>query len=289
MLKLNYEIKGRIRMQSFNRVVSVLLILSLAILAGSCQPYHYEGAAVGGGFGALAGALLDDKNPWRGGVIGAALGAAFGATLADISSRGAQEAVRTGAPVEYRTRTNEGTAVYRAEPKGYDAKTKCNKVQERVWENGKLVKDEIKEICKGKKTEPGYFGEQAEGVYEGEYEERREYPPPPEYERERHEDDYYERGRKGPPPWAPAHGYRAKHRYRYYPDAYVYYNEGMDLYYYRYAGRWVESPLLPSNIYLEDYVVLEMDVEDPHSFHSDVVREYPPGYRQKPRGNWKYY
>ena len=24
---------------------------------------------------------------------------------------------------------------------------------------------------------------------------------------------------QGPPPWAPAHGYRAKYTYRYYPDA----------------------------------------------------------------------
>src|SRR5918996_4735374 len=26
-----------------------------------------------------------------------------------------------------------------------------------------------------------------------------------------------------PPPWAPAHGYRAKHRYVYYPDGDIYY------------------------------------------------------------------
>jgi hypothetical protein len=279
-------------MQSFNRIVSVLLVLSLALIVGSCQPYHYEGAAAGGAIGGLAGALLDDKNPWRGGVIGAALGAAFGATLADVSARGTQEAARTGKPVEYRTRTNEGTAVYRAEPVDYDARTKCNKVQERIWQDGRLVKDEIREVCEGRKTEAGYLGEDAGERYRGEYKERREYPPPPppEYERERSDDEYYyERGRKGPPPWAPAHGYRAKYRYRYYPNSYVYYNEDMDLYFYRYAGRWVESPLLPSNIYLDDYVVLEMDVEDPYRFHNDVVREYPPGHRTMPRGRWDSY
>ncbi len=268
-------------MQSFNRFVSVLMVLSLALIVGSCQPYHYEGAAAGGAVGGLAGALIDDKNPWRGGVIGAALGAAFGATLADISAKGAQEAARTGKPVEYRTRTNEGTAVYRAEPVDYNARTKCNKVQERIWQDGRLVKDEIKEICEGTKTEARYLDEETESRYRGEYKERQEYPPPPPPD--------YERGHKGPPPWAPAHGYRAKYHYRYYPDSYVYYNEDRDLYYYRYAGRWVESPLLPSNIYLDDYVVLEMDVDEPYRFHSDVVREYPPGHSNRPRGRWDSY
>jgi hypothetical protein len=28
----------------------------------------------------------------------------------------------------------------------------------------------------------------------------------------------------GPPPWASSHGYRAKHRYRYYPSFYVYFD-----------------------------------------------------------------
>lgn len=30
----------------------------------------------------------------------------------------------------------------------------------------------------------------------------------------------------GPPPWAPAHGYRAKHSYHYYPSAEVYFDTG---------------------------------------------------------------
>jgi len=56
--------------------------------------------------------------------------------------------------VEYRT--TDGRAVYRADPVDYNPVTKCRKVQERVWQDGKLVKDEIKEICKSKKTEMSY-------------------------------------------------------------------------------------------------------------------------------------
>jgi outer membrane lipoprotein SlyB len=285
-------------MQGFRRkTVSVLLILSMALFVGSCEPYHQRGAAVGGAVGGLAGALLDDKNPWRGGLIGAALGAAFGATLAEVSAQGAREAAETGQPVEYRTRTDDGrAAVYRADPVGYDARTKCHKVQERVWQDGQLVKDEIKEVCESRKTEYGYLGEQREGPYEREYEreyegryeeryEDRDYYPPA----ERDYDEYAYRGKGGPPPWAPAHGYRAKHSYRYYPDSYVYYNPQRDLYYYRYAGRWVESELLPVNIYLDEgaYVVLEMDEDEPYRFHNDVVKQYPPGYKMKRKNKWR--
>ena len=260
-------------MRTFKKVVSLLLMLTLTVFAGSCATYHYEGAAAGAAVGGIGGAFIDKENPWRGGVIGAALGAVFGATLADLSARGAKEAAETGEPVEYMTA--DGRSVYRAEPREYDAKTKCRKVQERVWEDDKLVKDEIKEVCESEKREGTYLGEEARGGYvEREYD--YDYPPPPRepgYERD------YEYG--GPPPWAPAHGYRAKYRYRYYPSSYVYFGEDMGLYYYYYAGRWEESPILPANIYLDvDYVMLEMDADRPYEFHRDVVKRYPPGFKE---------
>jgi hypothetical protein len=134
------------------------VVLALALLAlGACATHQYEGAAVGGGVGGVAGALLDNDNPWRGGVIGAALGALFGATIADVSVRGSQEAARTGRPVEYRTTTESGrTGMYRADPLEYNPRTKCHKVQERTWEDGKLIRDEIKEVCESEKIERRY-------------------------------------------------------------------------------------------------------------------------------------
>ena len=54
-------------MHGFKKTVSVLLILSMALIAGGCETYQYEGAAVGGAMGGLMGALLDHRNPWRGG------------------------------------------------------------------------------------------------------------------------------------------------------------------------------------------------------------------------------
>jgi hypothetical protein len=136
------------------KIVSLLLILSLSGILFSCTQYHAQGAGAGAVLGGIAGALLDRKNPWRGGVIGATIGGVTGATLTDISMRASREAAATGRPVEYRT--NDGRGVYRAEPVSYNAQTKCHKVHERVWENGQLVKDNIREVCEGKKLEQTY-------------------------------------------------------------------------------------------------------------------------------------
>ncbi|MBI4843538.1 MAG: glycine zipper 2TM domain-containing protein [Nitrospirae bacterium] len=136
------------------KFVSFIVLAAFFALAAGCTQYHTQGAAVGGAAGGLAGALLDHKNPWKGGVIGAALGAILGATITDISMRASQEAASTGKTVQYKT--EDGRGVYRAEPVDFNAQTNCHKVHETVWEDGKMVKDQIKEICEGTKTEPKY-------------------------------------------------------------------------------------------------------------------------------------
>lgn len=97
----------------------------------------------------------------------------------------------------------------------------------------------------------------------------------------------------GPPPWAPAHGYRAKYRYYYYPATYVYFDVGRSLYFYYQSDQWRVSASLPIGIYITagEYVVLEMDVDKPYQFHSDVAKRYPPGQqkksdKEKGKGKW---
>lgn len=136
------------------KVISLIVILSLIGLTFSCTQYHAQGAGAGAAVGGVAGALLDRKNHWRGGVIGAALGALAGATFVDVSMRASRESAATGRPVEYRT--EDGRGVYRSEPLDYNAQTRCRKVHERAWEDGNLVKDQIKEVCEGEKYERRY-------------------------------------------------------------------------------------------------------------------------------------
>ena len=112
-------------------------------------------------------------------------------------------------------------------------------------------------------------GCQSAGVIVGDEPTYRHEPPPP---RE-----------SGPPPWAPAHGYRAKYRYHYYPSSYVYYDTGRKLYFYYEGGNWRVSVSLPTRIHLDvsDYVSLEMGTDRPYEYHTDVVKRYPPGHQKK--------
>ena len=87
----------------------------------------------------------------------------------------------------------------------------------------------------------------------------------------------------GPPPWAPAHGYRAKYRYRYYPNARIYFDNQRSLYFFYRNGQWEVSANLPGGTRLEvgDYVTIEMDNSKPYIYHTDVEARYPPGKSKK--------
>jgi hypothetical protein len=89
--------------------------------------------------------------------------------------------------------------------------------------------------------------------------------------------------KKGPPPWAPAHGYRAKHLYYYYPVSGVYFDLERRLYFHLDVGRWRVSASLPRGIHIDlnHYVSLEMDTDKPYVFHSEVIKWYPPGKLKK--------
>lgn len=130
------------------------LVVTILLLSAGCTQYHAQGAGVGGATGGVAGALLDHKNPWRGGVIGAALGGIFGATITDVSMRASQESMSSNRPVEYRT--TDGRGVYRADPLPSDDQTRCKKVRERIWENDRLIKDQVREVCEGERYERRY-------------------------------------------------------------------------------------------------------------------------------------
>ena len=89
--------------------------------------------------------------------------------------------------------------------------------------------------------------------------------------------------KNGPPPWAPAHGYRAKHRYYYYPSTFVYFDIERKVYFYLEGDNWRVGASLPAGIHVDvgDYVTLEMVTEKPYEFHPDVVKKYPPGQLKK--------
>ncbi len=86
-----------------------------------------------------------------------------------------------------------------------------------------------------------------------------------------------------PPPWAPAHGRRAKHVYRYYPSSQIYFDTGKGVYFFLKNGSWTMSASLPGGIRISvnDFVTLEMDHDRPYTYHADVQKKYPPGQMKK--------
>ncbi len=98
-----------------------------------------------------------------------------------------------------------------------------------------------------------------------------------------------ERARKGgPPPHAPAHGYRAKYAYRYYPHSYVYFDVHRKVYFYLRGDHWSMSVELPQDIRLQvaDYVTIEMDMDKPYLRFKEHKQKYPPGQLKKKKDKW---
>jgi hypothetical protein len=87
----------------------------------------------------------------------------------------------------------------------------------------------------------------------------------------------------GPPAHAPAHGYRAKHKYRYYPDCSVYHDTERGLYFYIKGDNWEVGASLPNNLQigLGESVSLELDTDRPYTYHADHLKQYPPGKMKK--------
>ncbi|HEY9110227.1 MAG TPA: hypothetical protein VIM92_00435 [Rhodanobacteraceae bacterium] len=80
-----------------------------------------------------------------------------------------------------------------------------------------------------------------------------------------------------PPPWAPAHGWRAKHQYVYYPSAEVYYEPASRMWFWFGGDGWQAGLSLP--IALHGFVStggvnIALDVDQPYLRNDYVVRHY---------------
>ena len=137
--------------RKYNSIAAIFLIAALAFTALGCGAANlpspsragYQGGAVGAGVGAAAGALIDDDNRWRGGVIGGALGAVLGGAMGEISNSAAQQVAYQRQPVAY---TNQ-TGTQRIEAYPYQRRGNCHIVKEKFYEHGNLVRETEREVC----------------------------------------------------------------------------------------------------------------------------------------------
>ncbi len=86
-----------------------------------------------------------------------------------------------------------------------------------------------------------------------------------------------------PPPWAPAHGWRAKHHYVYYPSAQVYYAPESRMWFWLGSDGWQIGASLP--MALRSFVRtggidIGLDVGRPYLRNSYVVRRYGGHHRE---------
>lgn len=85
----------------------------------------------------------------------------------------------------------------------------------------------------------------------------------------------------GPPAHAPAHGYRAKHQYRYYPARRVYHDASRGLYFYLKGDNWEVGVSLPGGLKAElgESVRIELQTDEPYRHNVEHMKQHPP---------WKY-
>lgn len=81
-----------------------------------------------------------------------------------------------------------------------------------------------------------------------------------------------------PPPWAPAHGYRAKQQYQYvyYPSRGVYYAPQRGVWFWSDGKHWQVGAQLPIDLQggVGGGVNIELDSEQPYQQNDEVVRQY---------------
>jgi hypothetical protein len=98
----------------------------------------------------------------------------------------------------------------------------------------------------------------------------------------------------GPPPWAPAHGYRAKTKYVYFPQQNIYYDTQRAVYIYLNDGNWEIGARIPRGIKAKTLrdsrqVELRLNVDNPQRYNGDHLKRYrdrvvPDVAKNKPRG-----
>lgn len=93
--------------------------------------------------------------------------------------------------------------------------------------------------------------------------------------------------KNGPPAHAPAHGYRAKHQYRYFPSSSVYHDADRGLYFYLSGSNWTVAASLPHDLraQLGNSVSIEMDSGKPYIHYDQHRKQYPPGQMKKMHKN----
>jgi hypothetical protein len=118
---------------------------SLVVLSACSAEKPYQTTDSKKSSGTAEPALIDKNSSWRGAVIGGALGETVEGSVTEISTRAAREAAKGNKPVAYQS--NDGFQRVEAHPTEEGSTPKCRKIREQIYQEGKLVRDEVREVC----------------------------------------------------------------------------------------------------------------------------------------------
>jgi hypothetical protein len=128
-----------------NKIKVMIFGLALALLILPFSACETERPLQRGPVGVVPGALADRNDTWRGGAIGAPLGTAIKGRTLEISAKAVSQAALEGRPIAYLS--VDGTQRVEAYPKSKGSLPGCHLVRQRIFQDGVLVGDEIKEAC----------------------------------------------------------------------------------------------------------------------------------------------
>jgi uncharacterized protein YcfJ len=137
-----------------------IIVLMVVLVIASCASipkdrYNtHKGAAIGAGAGALVGQAIGHDT--EGTLIGLAAGTVLGALVGNAIDQD-YAATRDAALYDKRVvyYDHQGAAV-EAIPSEVNQTTNCHKVTKRTWNDGKLIKETIEEVCEGEKQSGEY-------------------------------------------------------------------------------------------------------------------------------------
>jgi len=147
-----------IEMKEMKRIRYAVVALAAILFLISCgNPNRYNtqrGAAIGAGFGALAGQMIGRNT--RGTLIGAGVGTLLGAIVGNAVDQEHQAAVEAAAMDKRIVYYDNKDRAVEAIPGPEDQHTKCRKVTMREWDKGNLVSEKVEEVCEGEKVSRYY-------------------------------------------------------------------------------------------------------------------------------------
>ena len=141
-------------MKEMKRIRYAVVALAAILFLISCgNPNRYNtqrGAAIGAGFGALAGQMIGRNT--RGTLIGAGVGTLLGAIVGNAVDQERQAAVEAAVMDKRIVYYDNKDRAVEAIPGPEDQHTKCRKVTMREWDKGNLVSEKVEEVCEGEKV-----------------------------------------------------------------------------------------------------------------------------------------